>query len=73
MWSMELCLLEVPVTSREDMERKPWAEEAEGKGRTTGVSGGSDENRTGSCQGMPGSTRPCGEALQILTQILKSG
>lgn len=40
MWSMELCLLEVPVTSREDMERKPWAEEAEGKGRTTGVSGG---------------------------------
>ena len=47
---MDLCLLEVPVTSAEDMERKPWAEEAEGKGRTTGVSGGSDENRTGSCQ-----------------------
>lgn len=47
---MELCLLEVPVTSAEDMERKPWAEEAEGKGRTTGVSRGSDKNRTGSCQ-----------------------
>lgn len=33
---MELHLLEGSVTSREDMERKPQAEEAEGKGRTTG-------------------------------------